>query len=114
MDPAAMAGRSQRLSMAREKDLVRVNVMLSREDLAELDRMAEVWGLSRSALLRDLVSQAARKERTRDGALPPLPELGVPVRRMTFEQALQVARSAAARLKGFDGVAEIRRWREQR
>lgn len=100
--------------MTREKDLVRVNVMLSRQDLAELDRMAEVSGLSRSALLRSIVSRATREKRREDGALPPPPELGVLVQRMTFEQALQVARSAATRLRGFDAVGEIRRWREQR
>ncbi|MFZ5923889.1 MAG: CopG family transcriptional regulator [Bacillota bacterium] len=98
--------------MAHEKDLVRVNVMLSRDDLATLDIMAQARGVSRSALLRDIISQATRMEHLKAAVRPSV--LTPAARRMTFEEALQVARDAAKRLKGFDGVGEIRKWRDRR
>ncbi|NPV81146.1 MAG: CopG family transcriptional regulator [Firmicutes bacterium] len=99
------------IPMSQEKDLVRVNVMLSREDLAALDDMAQAEGLSRSAMLRRIISRAMNDEPGHRGIGFPVVE-SIPVS-ITFEEALEVARGAAKRLKGFDGIAEIRRWRER-
>lgn len=90
--------------MESENGLVRVNVMLTQAMLDELDKMAAEQGTSRSALLREAVSRllsAGRVPRRQEGSLFPMASR----RQMTFEEALEVSRKVAEKLKGWDGVA---------
>jgi metal-responsive CopG/Arc/MetJ family transcriptional regulator len=87
-------------------NLVRVNVMLDQDELAQLDAKAASTGTSRSSLLREavrfyLTSGAQGGHRA------------VPKSEKEIADILAEARRLAELNRGWDGLAELRRWRDR-
>lgn len=84
-----------------DSEMVRVNVMLSRQDLRRVDALAQALGISRSALLRDAI------RRYPDPMASPRPT-------MTPQEAAETIRRIGRAAGSWDGAAIVRRWRDER
>ena len=101
--------------MGVKSGLTRVNVMLEQEMLNELDKTAQKQGVSRSAMLREAIAQLLRGRRSEPGQLAQPASLfpDAPIRRMTPEEVVEAIEKAAEELAGWDGMAELFRWRRR-
>lgn len=82
---------------------VRVNITLPAVDLAQLDRLARQNGTTRSGMIRQLIHRATELR------IQPRPKFD----REAALRAVEGMRQLAEKAGDWDGVAEIRRSRDQ-
>lgn len=85
--------------------MVRVNLSINEKELQELDRISEKENISRSKLIREAIA-LYKKE---------LEKIDLENRRIEkIKNAIRIQDSLRKYSKGWDGVSEIRKWREAR
>ncbi|MCL4377809.1 MAG: ribbon-helix-helix protein, CopG family [Actinobacteria bacterium] len=85
--------------------MTRINISLSDEDLKDLDRLSMQAGLTRSRLIRqalelyktELEMKKIEEKRNKD-----------------LREAFKIQEKLSKLSEGWDGVSEIRKWREAR
>lgn len=83
--------------------MVRINAILSKDVLEEIDRIAEAEKKSRSLLLREAAERLVEeRRRKRDEDL----------RRARIEEAMKTQDRLRKKSGSWDGVAEVRKWRD--
>ena len=85
--------------------MVRINVMLSDENIEKIDTIAKEEKKSRSKLLREAAEMfIAEYERAKAEKL----------RKKKFMQAIKAQDGLRDKAGEWDGVSEVRKWRERR
>jgi len=85
--------------------MVRVNLSINEKELQELDRISEKENISRSKLIREAIA-LYKKE---------LEKIDLENRRIEkIKNAIRIQDNLRKYSKGWDGVSEIRKWREAR
>jgi len=85
--------------------MVRVNLSINEKELQELDRISEKENISRSKLIREAIA-LYKKE---------LEKIDLENRRIEkIKNAIRIQDDLRKYSKGWDGVSEIRKWREAR
>ncbi len=85
--------------------MVRVNISIGKDKLEELDNIREKKGISRSKLLREAADMYIDKYK-KDQAQKK--------RKESIKQAIKTQDELRRQSGEWDGVSEIRRWRESR
>jgi metal-responsive CopG/Arc/MetJ family transcriptional regulator len=85
--------------------MVRINVVLSEEIVEELDSIGREENKNRSELLREAAEKLIGEHRRR---------LEEERRRARLEKAVAVQDQLRQKAGSWDGVAEVRKWRERR
>ena len=85
--------------------MVRVNLSINEKELQELDRISEKENISRSKLIREAIA-LYKKE---------FEKIDLENRRIEkIKNAIRIQNDLRKYSKGWDGVSEIRKWREAR
>jgi len=85
--------------------MVRVNLSIDEKELQELDRIKEKENISRSKLIREAIA-LYKKE---------FEKIDLENRRIEkIKNAIRIQNDLRKYSKGWDGVSEIRKWREAR
>ena len=85
--------------------MVRINVVFDEDMIEQIDQMGKEVRKSRSALLREgaeKLIEAYRRQKDED------------IRKKKIAQAIMVQDRLRRKSKNWDGVSELRRWRESR
>lgn len=85
--------------------MVRINTLLPEEMIKKLDSIAKEENKSRSELLREAAEKLIEEHQRR------LEEIQ---RRERIKRAIEVQERLSKKAGKWDGVAEIRKWRERR
>ena len=83
--------------------MVRINAILSKEILEEIDRIAEAEKKSRSLLLREAAARLVEDRRRKQDE---------DRRRARVAQAMKTQDRLRKKSGSWDGVAEVRKWRD--
>ena len=85
--------------------MVRINAVLDENVIEEIDRMGKEKKKSRSALLREAAERLVEEyRREKDEAM----------RKKKVGQAIRVQDRLRRKSRKWDGISELRRWRESR
>jgi metal-responsive CopG/Arc/MetJ family transcriptional regulator len=85
--------------------MVRINAVLDERVIEEIDRIGKEKGKSRSALLREAAERLVEEyRREKDEAM----------RKEKVGQAIRVQDRLRRKSRKWDGISELRRWRESR
>jgi metal-responsive CopG/Arc/MetJ family transcriptional regulator len=85
--------------------MVRVNLSINEKELQELDRISEKENISRSKLIREAIALYKKEFK----------KIDLENRRIEkIKNAIRVQDGLRKYSKGWDGVSEIRKWREAR
>ena len=84
---------------------MRINVVFHEDMIEEIDRVGKETGKSRSALLREAAERIIEDHRRQKEEK---------MRRKKVARAIEVQDRLRRKSKNWDGVAELRRWRETR
>ena len=85
--------------------MVRINISIDKNELKELDEVSKIQKQSRSKIVRDAI-QLYKSELERYNAEN--------TRRHNILKAIQIQDELKQFTRGWDGVSEIRKWRESR
>jgi metal-responsive CopG/Arc/MetJ family transcriptional regulator len=85
--------------------MVRINLSIEEEELEQLDKISKSENISRSKLIRKAL-EVYRREVERKAAEN--------IRRQNIEKAIEIQENLRKYSRGWDGVSEIRKWRESR
>jgi len=85
--------------------MVRVNLSINEKELQELDRISEKENISRSKLIREAIALYKKEFK----------KIDLENRRIEkIKNAIRIQDDLRKYSKGWDGVSEIRKWREAR
>ena len=85
--------------------MVRINISIDEKDLKELDRLSSLANLTRSGFIRkatELYKSELEKHKLEEK------------RKKELKEAIKIQEELSKLSEGWDGVSEIRKWRESR
>lgn len=85
--------------------MVRINLSIDEKELEKLDKISKSKNISRSKLIREAI-KVYKEELERKTAEN--------IRKKSIEKAIEIQESLRKYNRGWDGVSEIRKWRESR
>ncbi|MDD3628554.1 MAG: ribbon-helix-helix protein, CopG family [Candidatus Humimicrobiaceae bacterium] len=85
--------------------MVRINLSIEEKELEQIDKISKSENISRSKLIRKAL-EVYMGEIERKAAEN--------IRRQNIEKAIEVQENLRKYSRGWDGVSEIRKWRESR
>ncbi len=85
--------------------MVRVNISIEEEKLKEIDAIRKEKGLSRSRFLKEAAGLYIENYRR---------ELAKEKRKEKIKEAIKIQDKLRNNSKGWNGISEIRKWRESR
>ncbi|MBC7333680.1 MAG: ribbon-helix-helix protein, CopG family [Actinobacteria bacterium] len=91
--------------MREAKRMVRINLSIDKKELEELDKVSRSENISRSKLIRKAL-ELYKREIERKNAEN--------ARRKNIEMAIKIQDDLRRYSRGWDGISEIRKWREAR
>ena len=85
--------------------MVRINISIDEKDLKDLDRLSSLTNLTRSGFIRkatELYKAELEKHKLEEK------------RKKELKEAIKIQEELSKLSEGWDGVSEIRKWRESR
>ena len=85
--------------------MVRINISIDEKDLKELDRLSSLTNLTRSGFIRkatELYKSELEKQKLEEK------------RKKELKEAIKIQEELSKLSEDWDGVSEIRKWRESR
>lgn len=85
--------------------MVRINLSIDKKELEELDKISRIENISRSKLIRKALELYKREVERKNAEN---------ARRQNIEKAIEIQNDLRKYSRGWDGISEIRKWREAR